>query len=257
MNSRLRTSSQFGFTRPAALIAGREPQRQFNDAANVAAPNRGSTRVLIAAENKMLSGAITRALAKQDGIQVCESAPGEKFMPEMLADKHPAILLLSSASDLASDLAVVRAVRTLAPDVQILMVGMNGDESEFIQYVRAGVRGYLRSGATMGDVVSAIRRLQSSEAVCPGEFCALLFRCFEREATELPSASLHQKLRLTRREQQIVPFIARGLTNKEIANQFCLSEQTVKNHLYRMKQKVGAGDRLGIVQMCRSQGFLI
>jgi DNA-binding CsgD family transcriptional regulator len=56
---------------------------------------------------------------------------------------------------------------------------------------------------------------------------------------------------LTRREQQLIPLIAEGLTNKEIANRFCLSEQTVKNHLYRMKHKVGAGDRLGIVQVCR------
>ena len=55
----------------------------------------------------------------------------------------------------------------------------------------------------------------------------------------------------------MIPLIAKGLTNKEIANHFCLSEQTVKNHLYRMKHKIGAGDRLGIVQTCRTQGFLL
>jgi len=58
---------------------------------------------------------------------------------------------------------------------------------------------------------------------------------------------------LTRREQQLIPLIAEGLTNKEIANRFCLSEQTVKNHLY---QKIGAEDRLGIVQVCRTEGFM-
>jgi len=54
----------------------------------------------------------------------------------------------------------------------------------------------------------------------------------------------------------LIPLIAEGLTNKEIANRFCLSEQTVKNHLYRMKQKIGAEDRLGIVQVCRTEGFM-
>jgi len=68
---------------------------------------------------------------------------------------------------------------------------------------------------------------------------------------------VHLRLGLTRREQQLIPLVAEGLTNKEIANHFCLSEQTAKNHLYRMKQKVGADNRLGIVQMCRSQGFMI
>jgi len=70
------------------------------------------------------------------------------------------------------------------------------------------------------------------------------------------SASVRQQLGLTRREQQLIPLIAEGLKNKEIANRFCLSEQTVKNHLYRMKHKIGAGDRLGIVQVCRTQGFM-
>jgi len=70
------------------------------------------------------------------------------------------------------------------------------------------------------------------------------------------SAGVRQQLGLTRREQQLIPLIAEGLTNKEIANRFCLSEQTVKNHLYRMKHKIGAGDRLGIVQVCRTQGFM-
>src|SRR5439155_9728453 len=99
--------------------------------------------------------------------------------------------------------------------------------------------------------------LQTGHAVCPGPLCALLFRYFESEATVFPSATAHQRLGLTRREQQLIPLVAQGKTNKEIANHFCLSEQTVKNHLYRMKHKVGADDRLSIVQRYRTQGFLL
>ena len=57
--------------------------------------------------------------------------------------------------------------------------------------------------------------------------------------------------------RQSIPLIAEELTNKEIANHFCLSEQTVKNHLYRMKHKVGAANCLDIVQVCRIQGFMV
>jgi len=105
--------------------------------------------------------------------------------------------------------------------------------------------------------VEGVRAVQAGEAVCPGTLCALLFHYLEREATSFPSASVHQRMRLTRREQQLIPLIAKGLTNKEIANRFCLSEQTVKNHLYRMKHKMGAGDRLGIIQVCRMQGTMV
>ena len=69
--------------------------------------------------------------------------------------------------------------------------------------------------------------------------------------------SPRRRLGLTRREQQLVPLIAKGLSNKEIASHLSLSEQTVKNYLYRMKLKTGAEDRLDIVQLYRTQGFLV
>ena len=146
--------------------------------------------------------------------------------------------------------------QTAAPKVQILLIGATSEESEFLQCVRAGVHGYLPLEASAKDVVEGIRALQSGEAVCPGTLCAFLFRYLEREATCFPSASVYRRTGLTRREQQLIPLIAEGLTNKEIANRFCLSEQTVKNHVYRMKHKIGAEDRLSIVQVCGTQGFM-
>jgi DNA-binding NarL/FixJ family response regulator len=67
---------------------------------------------------------------------------------------------------------------------------------------------------------------------------------------------MQRDLGLMRREQRLIPLPTRRLTNKEIANHFSLSEQTVKNHLYRMKRKIGAHDRLEIVDVCRRHGFL-
>ena len=105
--------------------------------------------------------------------------------------------------------------------------------------------------------MAAISAVQSGEAVCPGALCTALFRYFEQESSPVPCAGVRQRMGFTRREQQFIPLIAKGLTNKEIANHFCLSEQTVKNHLYRMKHKIGAEDRLSIVQRYRTQGFLL
>jgi DNA-binding NarL/FixJ family response regulator len=81
-----------------------------------------------------------------------------------------------------------------------------------------------------------------------------LFRYFETEAKSVPSATIQQRMGLTRREQQLIPPVAKGLTNKEIANHFSLSERTIKNHLYRMKHKIGMEDRFSIVHLCRLQG---
>jgi len=217
---------------------------------------RQKPRVFVAAENRLLREALSRMLVKSEEIEVVGTDTAEPFRTEDLLGEETDILLLSSRGSRNEDLTAVRRVRTTAPKVRILLIGVTGEEGEFLQCVRAGVHGYLPREASAEDVVKGVQALQGGEAICPGTLCATLFRYFEREATSFPSASVHQRLGLTRREQQLIPLIAEGLTNKEIANRFCLSEQTVKNHLYRMKQKIGADDRLGIVQVCRTQGFM-
>jgi len=214
-------------------------------------------RVFVLAENRLLREALSRMLIKSGEIEVIGADLVEPFRPEDLLREDTEILLLSSRGSRDQDVATIRKVRSVAPMVSILLIDVAGDEMEFLQCIRAGVRGYLPRDASAEDVVEAVRAVHAGKAVCPGKLCAVLFRYFEREATSFPSASVHQRLGLTRREQQLIPLIAEGLTNKEIANRFCLSEQTVKNHLYRMKHKIGAEDRLGIVQVCRTQGFMI
>jgi DNA-binding NarL/FixJ family response regulator len=101
----------------------------------------------------------------------------------------------------------------------------------------------------------AMQAVCQGGAFCDAHLCQLLFNYFEKNTSSLPSSIIRESLGLTQREQELVPLLARGASNKEIANQFCVSEQTVKNHLYRMKQKVGAASRLGIVHLCRSHGL--
>jgi DNA-binding NarL/FixJ family response regulator len=217
----------------------------------------GKPRVFVAAENRLLREALSRMLVNGGDIEVAGIFMAEPFRAEELIKEQADILLLASRGSMNEDLTAIRKVRACAPNVQILLIGMAGEEAEFMQCVRAGVRGYLPKEAFAEEVVGGVRAVQAGEAVCPGTLCALLFHYFEREATSFPSASVRQRMGLTRREQQLIPLIAEGLTNKEIANRFCLSEQTVKNHLYRMKHKVGAEDRLSIVQVCRTQEFMV
>ncbi len=223
---------------------------------NSGASAKRKPRVFVAAENRLLREALSRMLVKNGEMEVVGKDLTEPFQTEDLLKEETDILLLSSRGNRNDDLTAVRMVRTAAPKVQILLVGVTGEEAEFLQCVRAGVRGYLPRDASTEDVLEGVRALHGGKVICPGTLCATLFRYMEREATSFPSASVHQRLGLTRREQQLIPLIAEGLTNKEIANRFCLSEQTVKNHLYRMKHKIGAEDRLGIVQVCRTQGFM-
>ena len=214
-------------------------------------------RVRVDSGNRLWHDGLTRMLGNHASVEMLGGGVNEIFRVEKILEDLPDVLLLTSCGNLDSDISNIRKVRVAAPGVRIVMFGGAGAEREFLQYVRAGIRGYLLLGASVKDVWETLEAVHAGKACCPSSLCGLLFNYFEREATSLPSGAVRQHLGLTRREQQLIPLIAQGLTNKEIANRFCLSEQTVKNHLYRMKHKVGADNRLGIVQTCHTQGFLL
>jgi len=214
-------------------------------------------RVFVAAENRLLREALARVLCKGGCIEVSATDSTAPFHTDALVEANPDILLLTSRGSLDEDLAAIQEVRAAAPAVRILLIGMAKDERDFMLCVRAGISGYLLREASAAEVLQGVQAVSAGEAVCPGTLCAALFRYFESDAAGLPSISGRRRLGLSRRELQLIPLIAQGLTNKEIANHFSLSEQTVKNHLYRMKHKIGAEDRLEIVQLYRTQGFLV
>lgn len=214
-------------------------------------------RVFVAAENRLLREALARVLCKGGCMEVSATDSAAQFHIDALLESNPDILLLASRGSLEEDLTAIQEVRAAAPAVRILLIGMAKDEREFLQCVRAGISGYLLRDASATEVLQGVQAVSAGEAVCPGTLCAALFRYFESDAAGLPCVSGRRRLGLSRRELQIIPLIAQGLTNKEIANHFSLSEQTVKNHLYRMKHKIGAEDRLEIVQLYRTQGFLV
>jgi DNA-binding NarL/FixJ family response regulator len=159
-------------------------------------------RVFVAAENRLLREALSRMLVKSGEIDVVGTDMEEPFRAEDLLEEETDVLLLSSHGIRNEDLTAVRKVRTTAPKVRILLIGVTGEQAEFLQCVRAGVRGYLPRDASAEEVVEGVRALQGGEAICPGRLCATLFRYFEREATSFPSASVRQRLGLTRRHKQ-------------------------------------------------------
>jgi DNA-binding NarL/FixJ family response regulator len=214
-------------------------------------------RAFVSAENHLVREVLCRSLAKHEKITPV-GGPADGVLTSAGIPKKPIdVLVLVSSERAQADLEQISAIRKQAPGLKILLMGAVKEDAEFLRYVRAGIDGYLSREASAADVTRAIETVHAGKAVCPGELCAALFRFFEDAEPRLPFGSPTQRLGLTRREQQIVPLIAKGFTNKEIANHFCLSEQTVKNHLYRMKHKIGAEDRLSIVQKFRTRGLLL
>lgn len=198
--------------------------------------------------------ALTRILSKKCDIQV---AGASAFSPDVVSEissAAPDVLLSDSAAVALSELRLVSEVRAAVPGVKVVMIGMEADRETFLRAVRDGITGYVLKDASAMEVAAAVRSVANGEAVCPSSLCLALFERVANQNSHPTNFVIRHTLGLTRREQQLVQLISQGLTNKEIATQLNLSEQTVKNHVHRMLRKLGATDRLGAVEICRQPG---
>ncbi len=219
------------------------------------APNAA---VFLLAENRLLREALLRILSKKDDIQVVGAGCGYGCeMLEQIAATRANIVVLDSVSSVVAERGVVQELHRFSPGIRVVMVGMEPDAMVFLSVVQAGAVGYVLKDASAAEVARTIRAVASGEAVCPGTLSAGLFQWVVRHKPSLPSLQLKNSLGLSRREQQLVGLIRRGLTNKEMASQLHLSEQTIKNHVHRMLRKLGAPDRLSIVEVCRDVGLSV
>jgi DNA-binding NarL/FixJ family response regulator len=220
-------------------------------------PQEVRVNVFLVAANRLLREALARVLRTKGDVQVVDACAPDATLPAKIAAALPDVLLFEGETSSKPDLAVVRDLLGRLPSLRVVLIGMAAQERTFLESVRAGVAGYVLQDASAMDIVSAVRAVSQGEAVCPPRLCMALFRHFARDTGKLPAVRMRMDLGLTRREQQLLPLIAQGMTNKEIASHFNLSEQTVKNHIHRMLQRVGASHRLEAVELVRVQGVYV
>jgi DNA-binding NarL/FixJ family response regulator len=213
-------------------------------------------QVFILAENRLLREALTRILNKKSDLRVVGASAFSPDVVEQISSAAPDVLLSDSAAVALSELRLVSEVRAAIPGLKVVMIGMDAERETFLRAVRDGIVGFVLKDASALEVAAAVRSVANDEAVCPPGLCLALFERVASQNTHPASFVIRHNLGLTRREQQLVQMIGRGLTNKEIASQLSLSEQTVKNHVHRMLRKLGASDRLRAVELCRAPGAI-
>lgn len=211
-------------------------------------------QVFILAENRLLREALARILNKKSDIRVVGASAFAPDIVQQIGAVAPQVLLCDSATVALSELRLVSEVRADMPGLRVVMVGMDAEPATFLRAVRDGVVGYVLKEASAMEVAACVRAVANGEAVCPPQLCMALFEQLANPAPQSRGFIFRQELGLTRREQQLVQMISHSLTNKEIAAQLNLSEQTVKNHVHRLLRKLGARDRLSAVERCRMPG---
>lgn len=211
----------------------------------------GVTKLFLVIENRMLREAMTALFQKQPDFRLLHSVRCSDNVYELIESSELDILLADQASAAAFPTNFVSDLLSLAAGKKAILFGMENDPELFLQAVRSGVSGYLLGEASAEETIAAVRRVVVGEAVSPPCLCHHLFQ-FVARSTREGSMVLNQRLcyrlGLTARQQQLIALLARGLTNKEIAESMRLSEFTVKNHVHRIMRRLNAQSRYAAVQ---------
>lgn len=210
--------------------------------------------VFLIAANRLLREALARVLRSKGGFHITDACGFSHDVHRKILASRANVLVLEGELATQPDFPVVRDLLREIPDLRIVLIGMAEQENMFLDCVRAGAFGYVLRDASAMDVVNAVRAVSQGEAICPPSLTLALFRHFARSSSTTSTTKMRLDFGLSRREQQMVPMIAQGLTNKEIACQLNIAEQTVKNHVHRMLRRVGVNDRLEALAVFRMQG---
>lgn len=206
------------------------------------APSR-TIRILVADDHLVYRIGIRNLLASEFGLEVIGEASDGLQAIDLYRSLRPDVLLLDLRMPRKNGIEVAQAVRAEDCQARILVVTSYQTEEEVFQVLQAGALGYVLKDVGRDTLVEAVRSVHTGTRwISPA-----IQRQFSDRVDRVP---------LTARELEILKLLSRGLTNREIANVFGISANTVKNHVNSVLAKLEVADRTEAVSFCLARGIV-
>ena len=177
------------------------------------------------------------------GFDVIGEASSGQETVECVQRLRPELLLLDISMPRLSGLEALRELQRVAPETKTIILSGTFDKSQLLTAIQCGAQGLVPKACATEELFSAIAAVLAGQSwIAPSLMTSLMevLRARPEPAASAPP----QPFGLTRREREVLSFVVQGCGNKEIALRLAVSEETVKHHLTRMFDKVGAGNRL-------------
>ena len=183
-------------------------------------------------------------LSEQDGFEVIgEATDGDEAITQTL-ELEPDILLLDLQMPRLPGLEAMRAIMNGTPTVKILLLTSTITTQQIIEALHIGARGIVLKDAVVGDLANSLRAVLSGDYWIGGERVANLVKALQELMAKAAAVPERKTYGLTPRELEVVTCIVEGCSNRDIAKQFSISEETVKRHLSNVFDKTGVSTRL-------------
>jgi len=211
--------------------------------------------VVLVEDIRVLRDGIATMLRAQ-GLKVLAAVrSGEDVVREVLTC-HARLVLIDSALSNHDGPRLVETVTKSSPDLKVVVMDVQPEQDNIIDFVRAGAAGFILRDATAEDMVATLRDVASGLYVLPPKLTGMIFESVARQSSHSRSDGPVSG-RLTHREWQVIDLIADGSSNKEISTTLNLSVHTVKSHVHSVLEKLTLRSRLQVAAYARSSGAAV
>jgi DNA-binding NarL/FixJ family response regulator len=209
----------------------------------------GKVRLAIATQPTLLRDVLSRLLSQERDLEIVGQGHDEDSIVRVIKGVTPDLLLFDYEALGPNSESIIARLRRMAPRTRILVIATRSADENVERVLHAGAAGLVGKQFDFETLLRAIRAVAAGEMWANRRAQAL---ALER-LTDFSAGVPEPEGQLTKREQQIVDGVARGLRNKEIARQLSISEKTVKSHLNNIFQKLGLEGRFALAMFDQTQ----
>jgi DNA-binding NarL/FixJ family response regulator len=202
-------------------------------------------RLLLIEDNRLLRDGIIGMIREQPDMKIVASSGNSDTLTKV-KQLDPDVVLLDLGLRGQNSLRLVQQVRKLDPGAKVIIMDLVPVHAELMDFVKAGVSGFILKDATFKDFVKTIRSVAEGAKVLPSRMTESLFSQIVEHISRKQKANLFRSVRMTKREREVVDQIAAGLSNKEIAQHLNIAVHTVKSHVHNILEKLALHTRLEI-----------
>ena len=207
--------------------------------------------VAVIDDNRLVREALTAVLRDIDGVRVVAAAIADDAF---LLEHKPDVVLLDVGLRGTDPLGIASSLQRNHPATKVVVMDLIPVDEEIVDYVNAGVAGFVLKDATIDEFIHTIKAVSEGEKVLPRRMTDSLFTQIAKRARGSEAKRVLQEVRMTKREHEVIELIGVGLSNKEIAARLNIATHTVKSHVRNVMEKLALHTRLQIAAYSHKEG---
>jgi len=211
-------------------------------------------RILIADDHAVVRVGTRRILEQEPDLEVvAEAGDGEEAVRQATSLK-PDVAIIDVAMPKLDGIQATKQIKSVCPAIAVLILSAYDDDQFVFSLLEAGAAGYLLKSVRGSELVDAVRAVQAGESVLHPSIARKVLNRFARISGE-PKEKEPTEV-LSEREMDVLRLVTKGLSNKDIAEELCLSIRTVQGHLGNIFNKLQVGSRTEAVVRALKEGWV-